>query len=256
MLYNQVKLSQIKVILLLLWASLLAGCNTKSITQLEEEIVNLEDPFKKKITSFKVTNTPDSINAVINNLNQEIILVLPYYLGLTAVELDIQTAEGFSIVDKPENKLIEDVTPYLLDKQANLIYTLNDSEGHSYNYELILETYQPEITLDEENLRSEYTRTAMVNSEFGPELHRTSIFFKGTNIIKRLNGVELTKVWLIDSDGNEFELNDINTENINIRGYIPLNMELGNYRIRIENYSRAVTLRKIIKLIKRDNEVE
>ncbi|MFV0249369.1 MAG: hypothetical protein ACK5H1_10495 [Tenacibaculum sp.] len=244
MLYNQVKLNQVKVILLLLWASLLAGCNTKSITQLEEETFSLEDPFQKKITSFKVTNTPEPINAVISDLRQEITLVLPYYLGLTAVELDIQTAEGFSIVDKPENKLIEDVTPYLLGKQENLTYTLNDSKGKTYHYQLVLETYQPEISVSEL-----YEGNTILEYIYAPDLFINSIRIEAQGLIERINGIEISKILIINAKGEAFEFDNIKTTDSNIKGDFPNNLELGEYHIRVENYSKAHNLQNPIRLI-------
>ncbi len=221
----------------------------------EDIYIAPENPHIQKITSFTVKNLEEAVEAVILEENKEIVLVLPYYLGLVALELDIQTSEGYTLIDKPENILIEDVREYLLNKKAPLIYGINDKNGNTINYILKIKTYQPEITVPEKQPRNEFRRTAKVDYGDGLQLYENSAYIKSLNIIKRVNGSEITRVFFIDAENNEYELINVSTSRTGITGYFPEGMPVGDYTIRIENYSKAVTLQKVFKLVKAYGEI-
>ncbi|MEN7546876.1 hypothetical protein AAG747_03075 [Rapidithrix thailandica] len=233
------------------------GILTTSCTK--EEYITPEDPYQRKISSFKVVNTPEVLEATVSETDKQIVLVLPYYLGLTAVELDIKALDGYTLIDNPHNDLIEDVTEYLLNKKEPLIYTFKNDKGELFNYSLKMKAYQPDISVNElyneGDPMKEYPRTAKVDWGDGPQVYENSIWFRSGDIIKRVNGTEVTKVFFIDAQGNEFELKNISTSRTGIYAYFPENMALGEYHIRVENYSKSVALERPVRLIKMYGEV-
>ncbi len=237
-------------ILLFAFVLMLTSCT-------EDKFITPENPYVEKITSFTVKNSAEKIEAVISETDKEIVLVLPYYLGLVALELDIKTEEGYTIIDQPENTLIEDVREYLLNKKEPLTYRVKDTEDKTTTYTLKIESYQPEITIPEEQPRSKFKRTATVDYGYGsgPMLYEGEAYIKAFDVIKRVNGSEVSRVFFIDKDNKEYELINVKTNKAAVYGYFPEGMELGDYTIRIENYSKKVTLKKVFKLEKAYGEV-
>ncbi|MFH6943438.1 hypothetical protein [Flavobacterium sp. FlaQc-50] len=240
-----------KFAFLLALGTLLLSCSS------DEDTIPAES-YQKSITSFKVINTPEQITAVVSEVDKKIVLTLPYYLGATAIELDIQLATGYTLVDRPENKLIQDVSDYLLNKKEALVYTLKNEKGELKKYALEIVTYQPDIVVKElynEGAKAkEYPRTATLDWGEGPTVIENSIRIASDQIIKRVNGIEITKVFFIDATGKETELKKISTSKTGINAYFPENMAVGEYQVRVENYSRSVLLKRPVKLIKMQGE--
>ncbi|WP_406843827.1 hypothetical protein [Flavobacterium soyae] len=208
-------------------------------TDVKEDPVTeiVTDLDARRIISFQVTNPGESqaIYSAVNNLEKTITVYLPSYYEYQYLETAI-TLPANTTISPASKELIPvfNTTP--------VTYTTKASDGTTAVYTVKIVIQQPKLILDELS-----TASSVFTVNAG-----TSITLKGENF---LPSYEITKVFVVDAQGNKkWQMKQYN-EGLNIAGFYamyvfgatadsPLTLEPDtDYWLMMESYNLSVTMK-------------
>lgn len=170
---------------------------TKKVDRWSDEIADtvydtLTTMPGNRILAFKIANiTQEAIYSAVNDSTKTITAYLPWYYTLNFIDPALTVSKD-ATVTPASGELVQvfSATP--------VQYTVTGKNGHKATYALQIIVQQPHLVLNELSTATQTTQYQVSSSD---------ITLTGENFITDLN---VTKVYLIDAQGNKWTLNTYN----------------------------------------------
>ena len=205
-----------------------------------------------RVLEYKITNVSgDPIYGAINHEDKTITAYIPYDYYLTSLQAEIKVSDG-ATVNPGSNTIIEKLDSLFF--ANNMQYKVTAKNGSSASYKLVLETQQPALEVNEITDES-WTTSVVVN--YSPYDMPKFYTVTGKHFILNTSLTVKPQVIFIGEDGKEYKpvgTTDFSTSdgvNGSFSVYMPYASDIpeGNYKVKVVNYSRSVTLTKTIKIV-------
>lgn len=209
----------------------------------ETETIAPPELASNRILEYKVVNTSETIYGAINEEEQMITVYLPYYYYLTILQAEVSISDGATIV--PESGTYIENLVDVIKGDSTVVYTVTDTDGNAVDYQLQVETQQPELVVDElttdpDNPTVYYSSVVYMGYDI-----TSTISLTGENMFSSTSNEYLAEVTFISEDGTEIPaLLTVNNSTSQIVSTVPYNDNIpdGLYDIRVDIYGQSVTL--------------
>ncbi|GAA4322874.1 hypothetical protein GCM10023149_23470 [Mucilaginibacter gynuensis] len=110
---------------------LMSSCKKKEVVPYEQDPVN-------RITTYRITNAPEAINGVVDDIDNTITVEVPYYLSINLIVPEIKLADGATLIDAQGNSIDvrENLDPVPFDT-VGYTYRVKDDKNNIRKYTLI-----------------------------------------------------------------------------------------------------------------------